>query len=707
MTITVTQEGRVWVARMVPFSYADKDVIKAAGFRFDGQRKVWFTQDAAVAQRLAGGGAQAAQAINNARLEQHRAAQAAIAQSRAATSDFRVPLSATCRAQGLDFLPFQRAGIEYALGCPNGALIADEMGVGKTIQAMGVANADPSINRILAIVPASLKLNWELEANRWLARDIPVRVANGEFPSEMFQGWGPGGAQPAGMVITNYEMVEKHRQAIDAVAWDMLICDEAHMLKNSKAQRTVAILGRRDFKNPQASRSPIMARKRLFLTGTPILNRPEELWTMVHTLDPMGLGRNWKAFVVRYCAGRQEEVARGRLAWNTKGASNLDELQARLRATCMVRRLKSEVLTELPAKSRMIVALKAETREAIEALREEEQFAGQVDAIVRLSEAIAKLDPKTQEVQYNAAVASLHNAQKVAFTDTSRVRHRIALAKVPQVISHVEAMLEGTGEKVIVFAHHHEVMDALEAAFKPHGVMRCDGRDSNEDRHQAVQAFQRDPAIRVIVCSIGAMGVGHTLTASPLVIFAETAWTPGACQQAEDRAHRIGQGKPVLIQYVVLNGSLDAKMLAVVVGKANVISEALDAGQVALPVPELLAVPVEVAPRIDARGPAEPQDERKAVSAIPMPPEQIAAVHASLRFLAGMCDGALRRDDVGFNGTDARFGHSLANNERLTQNAAKWGRKILRKYHRQVPADLYDAAMAIHAGVDYTVARKN
>ena len=245
--------------------------------------------------------------------------------SRATDADVDVP-----RPSGLDYLPYQRAGIAYAMVRP-AVLIGDEMGLGKTIQAIGIINADPTIQKVLVVCPASLKINWARELAKWLVRPASVAIANGAFPA-------------ADIVVVNYDVLKKHSEAIQSRAWDMLVVDECHYIKNPKAQRTTLALG-------------IKARRRVFLTGTPICNRPAELWTLVQSLDPSGLGRSWRGFHERYAGAFQHYVRTGRgskMIWDVSGASNLDELQDRLRASVMVRRLKKDVLTELPPKRRVV-----------------------------------------------------------------------------------------------------------------------------------------------------------------------------------------------------------------------------------------------------------------------------------------------------------------------------------------------------------------
>ena len=203
---------------------AVKDLVKAAGFRWDPNAKVWWTASEQVAAKIAR--PDAVEALNAERAEAARKAQEAIEASKATDSDRPIPAP-----EGLAYLPYQRGGIAYAME-RQGVLIADEMGLGKTIQAIGVINADPTIRKVLVICPASLKLNWRKEMWKWLCRKFRIGIAEGKsFPSD------------ADIVIINYDIVHQHREVIDAIDWDLLISDECHYLKNPKANRTLAVLG--------------------------------------------------------------------------------------------------------------------------------------------------------------------------------------------------------------------------------------------------------------------------------------------------------------------------------------------------------------------------------------------------------------------------------------------------------------------------------
>ena len=569
---------------------------------------------------------------------------AAITASRATDWHGDIPVP-----EGLAYLPYQRAGIAYAMSRP-ASLIGDEMGLGKTIQAIGTINADANVRSVLVICPASLKINWAREMRKWLSRPLSVSVANGVFPQ-------------SDVVITNYDILKKHARSIRARSWDMLICDECHALKNPKAQRTQQVLGKRD-RDPAKAVESIKAGRKLFLTGTPILNRPIELWPLVHALDPTGLGASWKAFVTRYCDGHQASYG-----WDVSGASHLDELQDRLRVALMVRRLKSEVLTELPAKRRAVVVLPTDDDSAVTA-----ETAGYEAAQASVEEArhAVELAKAEDDDTYASAIARLTAASSAAFAEISKLRHATALSKVPQVVAYLRDLVES--EKIVIFAHHLDVLATIAAEYP--GCVVLTGENTQEQRQAAVDRFQTDPDCRLFVGSIKAAGVGLTLTAASHVVFAELDWVPGYITQAEDRCHRIGQANSVLIEHLVLDGSLDVRMANTLIAKQEVIDRALDDKERS----ELASITISP----DAAATANTPRSRVAKLAEDMTPEQIERVHTALQMLAAMCDGARNIDGAGFNKLDARLGKDLAMRLSLTAKQAALGQIIAHKYRRQL-----------------------
>jgi SWI/SNF-related matrix-associated actin-dependent regulator 1 of chromatin subfamily A len=239
--------------------------------------------------------------------------------------------------------------------------------------------------------------------------------------------------------------------------------------------------------------------------------------------------------------------------WKWDGADNLEELQELMRSRFMVRRLKKDVLTELPAKRRQVIVLEPKPQLAKLVAKE----------VITYNEHAEKL--KAQDAPTELALE---------FEGLSDMRKKIAVKKVPYAVEHIKELLNETN-KVVVFAHHHEVIDALHEAFGQSAVV-IDGRVSLDERQKAVDRFQTDKDCQVFIGGIQAAGVGITLTSASTVVFVELDWVPGNVSQAEDRCHRIGQKESVLVQHLVLEGSLDERVVEVIIQKQEVIDKALD-----------------------------------------------------------------------------------------------------------------------------------
>lgn len=521
---------------------------KGAGFRWDNEKKHWWTRNAANARQLA------------------KYADPGTAVALGAGAEYFVnesPLTECAGAHipspdGLRYLPYQKAGILYAMKRP-ATLIADEMGLGKTVQAIGVMNANAGIRRALIVCPAHLKLNWKYELMRWAARPVMAVVINGgawSYDGET------GGDGVITAVIINYDVLHKHRKALRAAPWDLVVFDEAHYLKNPKAKRTKECLGGW---TPDGKIAPLRgAWHTLFLTGTPILNRPVELHPVLKSIAPAIFG-DWLRYVYRYC-----DAKRTRFGLDVKGSSNLLELNAKLRATCMIRRMKADVMAELPPKRRQIIEVAPPDARAEAVIQAELDIYRDAADLDRLRLAADAAD----EATYRAAVADLEVAAAVQFDLLAKARHETALAKLPSVLEHIADTLDAVG-KVIVFAHHRDIVDRIADAFAPRSV-RVMGGMSPDEKDKAVRRFQEDPGCAVFVGNIQAAGTGITLTAANVVVFAELDWTPGVITQAEDRAHRIGQKSSVLVHHLVLDRSLDAIMARVIIRKQAIIEAAVN-----------------------------------------------------------------------------------------------------------------------------------
>lgn len=689
----------IWIG-----SIEHKDIPKRANFHWNPTAKRWETQDFEAAYRLLGyaypdslkAALQTEQVAAKHRMEE------ALAASRAIDVDITLP-----RPEGLEYLGYQRAGIAFALE-HQAVLIADEQGLGKTIQALGIVNTDESIRSMLVVCPVSVKLNWIKEAQKWLVRPVRPFVCAGIHPNlEAFEAARQEAARTEVIffVVINYDVLHSWAEPLRSVIWDLLVADEAHYCKDPKARRSVYLMGGQ---TKEETVSPIPARRRVALTGTPIVNRPIELWPIIHWLAPETFSNFWQ-YARRYCNAKNNGWG-----WDFSGAANLEELQTRLRTSIMVRRLKSEVLKELPAKFRQVVEIPANgASKAIAAenalLEQLEERLEELQIAVELAK--ASEDPK----EYKAALAALRQGMMHAFSEIARVRHDTAVAKIPYAIEHLRNMIEG-GNKVIFFAHHRDVLEAVYRAFREQAVLIYGGI-SDEARQEAVERFQGNESVRLFIGGITAAAEGITLTAATQVVFGELDWRPGKMLQAEDRAHRIGQHNNVLVQMLVLEGSIDARIAAALVAKMEIIERALDREGAGVQAPEQIEVlqsktenpilplisPDELVreesetPIVPLKRPAATANTsyaQVAEEAVRLSHEQIKAIHQGLRLLAGLDqDFASERNNVGFSKIDVRIGHSLASQSQLSPRQAVLGLRLVQKYRRQLPPELLATAL--------------
>jgi SNF2 family DNA or RNA helicase len=430
--------------------------------------------------------------------------------------------------------PYQKAGVHFLID-RHSVLLADQMGLGKTLQVIDAMNhIDPQ--SVLIICPASIKNVWKDEIKKWGRLNLSVSI------------WGKDTKAISGINIVNYDVLKKFSFLLHAVKWDVLVLDEAHYIKNPNAIRTVSVCGGRiKSKNTYGRKhEPIEAKRKYALTGTPILNRPSELYSVLKFLLPYGFPSKTE-YLKRYC---DLKLVHGR--WDSSGASNLEELQRFLRSSIMIRRVKEDVLTDLPPKIRQIVEVEPSA------------------AVKRKLDAELK---NLDETDYRNAVKALDFPKRLSFDCISSLRKETATSKIDIAIKHLRECLESG--KVIAFCHHKAVAEGLASAFKFLAVS-VTGETPIKKRAENVKAFQEDSSVRLFIGNIEAAGVGLTLTASSHVVFVESAWEPGKMNQAEDRAHRIGQKSSVLIQHLVWADSLDAYMAKTVISKQETIEGAVD-----------------------------------------------------------------------------------------------------------------------------------
>ena len=312
---------------------------------------------------------------------------------------------------------------------------------------------------------------------------------------------------------------------------------------------------------------------KLFLTGTPLVNRPVELWPILKECDPTGLGENWQRFVRRYCG-----AYKGRYGWDTGGATNLEELQVKLRSSIMIRRRTNDVLDQLPAIQRQAIVL-PDNGSADLVQAEWEAFNTYEQVLKELEEARTSKDG-----DMDSLLITLRDRQGASFAELAKYRKLVGMCKKDHVVEHCRNVIDSRG-KLVLFAWHKDVVTALLGGLKEFKPVRFTGSDSQIARQASVDAFQVDETVKVIVLNLEAGGVGITLTGTEeagfctSVVFSELDWRPSIMQQAERRVARLGADESatnILVHHVVLDGSLDATISNRLIDKQNVIDQAIN-----------------------------------------------------------------------------------------------------------------------------------
>jgi hypothetical protein len=457
----------------------------------------------------------AAEALQQLRAEAAEAA-VAIRRSRATSAE---PLPEVAAALGGELQPFQWAGVRYVLDARR-AFLSDEQGLGKTVEALAALEADDAYPAVV-VCPASLKLNWLRETRRWLPhRDVAVIESGVAAP-------------PTGEItILNYELVAKHRDALARLRPRALVVDESHYCKNPRAKRTQAVR--------RLAESVGDGGLRLALTGTPVLNHPEELISQLRII------------------GRLDEFGSGaRFSRRFQGVLTEERLHWHLRRSCFVRRLKRDVLPQLPPKRQVVVAVGLDN--------EREYRMAERDVVEWLRTQPLELS------ELNARIAATLRAERLA--QLGALQRLAARGKLHAALAWIHDFLE-SGEPLVVFARHVEVQEAVMARFPD--ALHLLGRDPLEAREASVRAFQQPDGPKLIVCATRVAAQGITLTRASNVAFLELEWTPALHDQAEDRCHRIGQRDAVTAWYLLAAETIDETMAALLERKRGVVAAVTD-----------------------------------------------------------------------------------------------------------------------------------
>jgi len=458
----------------------------------------------------------------------------------------------------LKLYPFQEEGIKQLVKQKH-TLLADSPGLGKTIQALVYLNHLPSEKfPALIICPGSLVYNWRDQALKWI-KNISKEEINILTAKEREV------EKKSKVYIISYDMLPKYIKKevkkdrtkkrngnlnrkiktpniyLDTIPFKVVLIDEAHYMQNIRAKRTKAIYNK-NIKD---------ADHKILITGTPIMNRPINIYSLLKFIAPK-LFNNKDTYGKRYCGARFN-------GFGTvyDGASNLQELHTKL-SPFMIRRKKEDVLKELPDKVRSLILLDASDKE-------------EFNKIVQTT----KQEIKTIYKENGEKITV--KSRELMFQQIEDMRQKIFKFKKYHCYDFIMNKLEEV-DKLIIFAYHREVVSHLSEYLTSQDIknVTLTGGLSVEEKRAVQQQFQNDKDTRVFIGSIRAANMGIDLYASSTVVFLELDWVPTNLEQAEDRAHRIGQKNNVDIFYLLLNDSVEVKMLKIVEKKLKIIEQVIE-----------------------------------------------------------------------------------------------------------------------------------
>lgn len=449
---------------------------------------------------------------------------------------------------GKELWDFQKATLDYLLA-RGGGIDADQPGLGKTPTAIAFCN-EIEAQRILVIVPASVRIQWGERIAEWTTIpkcnvSVMLKVKDGIHPTSHYQ-------------VLSYDAARNPAimRAIAKYKWDVLICDEAHKMKNIEALTTRAILGNTrgeyqhgDIKMPAIAKH---CEKHLALTGTLLLNRPSECYVLFRFFDHQAIDfANEEQFKNRYNRQADMKTIEGK-RFKLESTSLENELQNRLRVNIMARHEKKDVLTLMKPPRYSIVKCE-ENGDVKSALNVEGMLNIPIDEI-----------QTTKDFEILGHIAE--------------ARRLMGMALAPQIIEYAKDFLDGSDEKLCVFGWHIDVLAMFEEGLSRFGTVLINGKKSALARKKAVDDFTNEPSVRVFIGNIQSAGTGldGLQTICSRCYLAEPDWVPAQNEQAVSRLDRIGQQGIVNAEIFVAPGSISEKILVKALEKMNVIHRVLD-----------------------------------------------------------------------------------------------------------------------------------
>jgi len=399
-------------------------------------------------------------------------------------------------------------------------LLADDMGIGKTVESLTYA-LEADVKSLLIVCPASVLYKWQDEVTKWTGWDSQI-VLTGKLP-----------INGARVLIMSYAIMLRRVYELADRVFDLAIFDESTHINNPKAKQSLAA-------------DQIIAKSKLFLSGTPFMNRPIELFHVLHMIDPFSFKSYW-SFAQKYAGAERTEIWTSggrRTIWDVSGATNLDELKQKI-APIVIRRTKSEVMQYLPEITRTIIDVE---------LKNKSEYLS------------ALLDFKRYLKEHGKTLTSN------ALTKLNYLRQIIGQGKIDSACELAEEALSDPNRKVVLYAHHKDVVSKLVGKLSDYGCATVVGDDSNTKRAETVKKFQEQTLPRVLVIS-DAGGEGIDMYRADTLIVVELPWHDSALEQIEGRVHRNGQ-KNAVTSYIVLGrNTIDEHIYELIRSKRDVKGE--------------------------------------------------------------------------------------------------------------------------------------
>ncbi len=449
-------------------------------------------------------------------------------------SDYDVDLP----SDDLELYPFQKYAVKI-LDLRKKGLLSDELGMGKTISILAHIYNHQELRPIIVICPSSVKINWKREIVKWTeAEEDDIYILSGQT-GDIVEG--------KKFYLVNYAILHHRLDDLLKLDYEGLIADESHFVKESDSKRTESTLDLAE-----------KVENTYLLTGTPMPNRPIELWTQLQALQPdepdfqslWGNDDGYQGYAKKYC-GAHKKTINGNTFWDMKGSLNMDELHNKLRQSIMIRRQKEDVLDELPEKRRFMIPLELNNRQeykkAVNNFSEwmEEQGAGEG---WEKSEVLVKME-KLKQLAWQG--------------------------KYDHLVDWIDETLQQT-DKLVVFAHHQELQEKLYERYEDRAVHLTGGMGSTE-RQNVIDEFTENEDVEICITSIKAGGIGINLQVANIAVFTEILWTPSDMSQCEGRVHRIGsESDQVDIYYLMAENTVEESIFKTINEKQEVIDEAID-----------------------------------------------------------------------------------------------------------------------------------